>query len=56
MLHREETGVTQSCELLNASLKRVNDLVLLKLLVLVNHFLVKHKHSHFLEEGECELA
>lgn len=48
MLHCEETGVTQSGQLLNAFLQRVNYLVLLKLLIFVNHLLVKHKHCHFL--------
>ena len=49
MLHSQETGVTQSGQLLHTSFQRINDLVLLKFLILVNHLLIKHKHCHFLE-------
>ena len=50
VLDSEQTRMTQSGELLHTSLQRLNDLVLVKLLILLHHLFIKHKHSHLLEE------
>lgn len=49
MLHGQEAGMTQPGQLLHPSLQGIDDLVLLELLILVDHFLIKHKHSYFLK-------
>lgn len=49
MLHSQETGVTQSGQLLHSFFQRLDYLVLLELLILINHLLIEHKHCHFLE-------
>lgn len=56
MLHSQETGVTQSGQLLHPFFQRINDLVLLKFLILINHLLIKHKHCHFLEGQRQQLT
>lgn len=52
MLHSQESWVTQSGQLLHPFFQGVDDLVLLKFLILVNHLFIKHKHCHFLEGRE----
>lgn len=51
MLHSQETGVTQSGQLLHAFFQRIDNLILLKFLVLIDHLLIEHKHRHFLDGG-----
>lgn len=48
MLHSQEAGVTQSGQLLHPSFQRVDDLVFLEFLILIDHLLIKHKHRHLL--------
>lgn len=55
MLYSQETGVTQSGQLLHPFFQRINDLVLLKFLILVNHLLIKHKNCHFLKGGKTNI-
>ena len=55
VLHRQQAGVSKAGELLHPSFQRVDDLVFVKLLVLVNHLLFEHKHSHFLWGGGREV-